>query len=731
MKKFTTWYQKILRKLMKRRRTVVGVAVALMIGTVLLAGTLDMELIPAADEGVVAVTVNFRSGTTLEKEDEALKLWEQIAEEEPDVESYSVSISGSSATLTADLIKKRTLTTAQVVDKWNEIAAGMTDMDVTVASSGSSMSSMMSTSSYEIDLQGNDRAELAQAAEDLQAEIEKIDGVVKTENSLANSTTLAKVVVDPLKAMQYGLTPIQVGMTIHNVLSGMNPLTITNDGSEYAVWLEYPEGSYDDLNLLMDLGLDTSFGTVVPLRDIAEINYAQSQETIMKQDGLYQVSVTSTMTSEKIFDAQNAINDLVDHTVFPDSVTPADSMMTGMMNDELQALLQAILVATFLVFLVMAMQFESPRFSFMVMMCIPFALIGSFLLLFITQSTISMVSLMGFLMLMGIVVNNGILFVDSANMLREEGMSTEDALVASGSTRLRPILMTTLTTILSMIPMGLGLGDNGVMMQGMALVIIGGLTASTILTLILIPTFYLIFDKRSRQERRAAKKLAKSQRSGKTGMRKMSKITGLEAPNQVPPKVTAMYRAVSTLLREDKDISEMSVSMITGLAGIGKGTAYEYFDSKEEIIVCALLYEIRTVTEQASHQIQTCPDLETQIHRMLLLVEEHSQCVDAIMAFLHLLTDHSKEGNLLRQRIAEQKENGPVDLLVRQIIDSARAKGELREDIPLSYITNALLARMISYLMYQCHHIGDDMPPEEMRRLVTESIMNELCKKNI
>ena len=215
--------------------------------------------------------------------------------------------------------------------------------------------------------------------------------------------------------------------------------------------------------------------------------------------------------------SNNLLNDLVDHTVFPDSVTPADSMMTGMMNDELQALLQAILVATFLVFLVMAMQFESPRFSFMVMMCIPFALIGSFLLLFITQSTISMVSLMGFLMLMGIVVNNGILFVDSANMLREEGMSTEDALVASGSTRLRPILMTTLTTILSMIPMGLGLGDNGVMMQGMALVIIGGLTASTILTLILIPTFYLIFDKRSRQERRAAKKLAKSQRSGKTG----------------------------------------------------------------------------------------------------------------------------------------------------------------------------------------------------------------------
>lgn len=211
----------------------------------------------------------------------------------------------------------------------------------------------------------------------------------------------------------------------------------------------------------------------------------------------------------------------------------------------------------------------------------------------------------------------------------------------------------------------------------------------------------------------------------------MSKITGMEAPNQVPPKVIAMYGAVSTLLQEDKDISEMSVSMITAMAGIGKGTAYQYFDSKEEIIVYALLYEIRTVTEQASEQLKACPDMESQIRKMLLLVEEHSQCVDAIMAFLHLLTDHSKEGNLLRERIAEQKENGPVDLLIRQIIDSARAGGELREDLPLSYITNVLLARMISYLMYQCHHIGDDISPEEMRSRITESIMNELCKKKI
>ena len=170
-------------------------------------------------------------------------------------------------------------------------------------------------------------------------------------------------------------------------------------------------------------------------------------------------------------------------------------MMTGMMNDEFQALLQAILVATFLVFLVMAMQFESPRFSFMVMMCIPFALIGSFLLLFITQSTISMVSLMGFLMLMGIVVNNGILFVDSANMLREEGMSTEDALVASGSTRLRPILMTSFAFILGCLPLAIATGPGAGARVSMGNAVVGGMTIATLFGIFLIPVLFVVVER--------------------------------------------------------------------------------------------------------------------------------------------------------------------------------------------------------------------------------------------
>ncbi|MCM1326731.1 MAG: efflux RND transporter permease subunit [Bacteroidales bacterium] len=513
-------YRKLLRKILHKRALAVIVAVALVAVALMMAGTLDMELMPSADEGMVQVAINFRSGTTLETENEAIEKWEQIASEDENVSGYSVSVGsgssvmstgGGSANLTANLKKDRKLSTAQVVDKWNEIAASMTNMDITVSATGSSMSSMMSTGSYEVDLQGDNMEELKQAAADLQTELSKVDGVIKTDNSMANASTMARVQVDPLKAMQYGLTPIQVAMTLNNVLSGVSPLTIAREGSEYEVRLEYPKGIYDDLNQLMDLGLSTSFGVTVPLRDIAEIVYVDSQETITKQDGLYLVSLTATLTSDKIFEAQSAIEEVVAQTVFPESVTPAESMMVEMMYEEFASLFQAILTAVFLVFLVMAMQFESPRFSIMVMLCIPFSLIGSFFLLFITGSTFSMISLMGFLMLIGIVVNNGILFVDSTNMLKQE-MSVEDALIETGIIRLRPILMTTLTTILSMVPMGMAIGGgNAIMMQGMALVIIGGLIASTALTLILIPTFYLILDKEERRKRKEQKRMRKMQ----------------------------------------------------------------------------------------------------------------------------------------------------------------------------------------------------------------------------
>ena len=211
------------------------------------------------------------------------------------------------------------------------------------------------------------------------------------------------------------------------------------------------------------------------------------------RDREYVVTITAQYTEE----ADASTKSLIDSEVVTPNLT--STVSTGMnsrdrsMNSEFKSIYKAILISVFLIFVVMASQFESPKFSLMVMFTIPFSLIGSFGLLWLCNSAISMTSLIGFLMLVGTVVNAGILYVDTVNQYRET-MDKETALIEAGATRMRPILMTTLTTIISMIPMALAFGSSGKTTQGLALVNIGGLTASTILSLLMLPIFYSIID---------------------------------------------------------------------------------------------------------------------------------------------------------------------------------------------------------------------------------------------
>ena len=302
------------------------------------------------------------------------------------------------------------------------------------------------------------------------------------------------------------MEPKTVSGSIMTMVSGSDAMDVMIDDKEYTVTVEYPADTYKTVNDIYNMTLTNMQGVSVPLSEVADIVYTDSPQTIMRKDGSYTATVTATLEADQKFSAQDSIRAQMEQTFLPNGVEQVTNTMDEMMQEEFTALIEAIITAILLVYIVMAIQFESLRYSGMVMFCLPFSLIGSILLLLITQCTVSMVSLMGFLMLIGIVVNNGILYVDYTNMLRKT-MSTEEALIETGKSRLRPILMTTLTTILSMVPMALGTGKNGQMTQGMAVVIVGGLTASTILTLILLPTFYMIIHKRSKDKK--AKKKAK------------------------------------------------------------------------------------------------------------------------------------------------------------------------------------------------------------------------------
>lgn len=488
------------RKLLKKKKTCVLLAVVLLVLSFVLARFMDTVLMPSMDEGMVSISATFRSGTKVSEVDERMQRLEDMVTSHEDVENYTLTIQKGSASITANLKDDRKMTSQEVADQWIAETSDIVDAQLEIQVS-SQMSAMMTTgAAASITLESTDLDDMKEAVNLLEDSIWSIPGVLNVSNSAGETATQIRVVVDPLDAMSHGMTPVQVAGALYSMISGTEAMTVTSDGEEYSVYLEFPEGTYDDASRLLGASISG-----VPLSEMASLQYTDSQQTIMKTDGKYTLTVNATCLSDDQMGIQEQMEELAEQTSLPNTVELAQNSMDEMMVESFTALGWAIAAAMFLVFLVMAMQFESPKYSLMVMLSIPFSLIGSLGLLFITGEPISMTSLMGILMLVGIVVNNGILYVDGVNELRMR-MPVEDALIRSGHTRLRPILMTTLTTVISMIPMAMGIGSGTEMMSGMAIIIIGGLVASTLLILVLMPVFYLLVYGRSKKERRERRK---------------------------------------------------------------------------------------------------------------------------------------------------------------------------------------------------------------------------------
>lgn len=480
-------YEKMERKLLHRKKLAVFVSIALLVISLGLVGLMDTELIPSMDEGTVSISVSMRPGTKVSLVEERMAELEDMVASHEDVESYTMTASDGSGSISVNLKDSRSMSSQEVADQWTEATKDITDMQLDISVS-STMSSMMTVGAGgTITLKSTDLEDLQGAVTELEERSWDIPGVLNVSTDAGESSTQIRVLIDPLSAMSYGMTPAQAAGSLYSMISGTEAMTITSNGQEYSVILEFPEGSYTDAGSLMDASISG-----IPLSEIATLEYTNSQQTVSRQDGYYVMTVSASCLSDDTNAVQDEMDRLAAEMDLPDSVEVSVNTMDEMMNETFQSLGTAIAAAIFLVFLVMAMQFESPRYSLMVMLSVPFSLIGSFGLLFLSGSSFSMISLMGILMLAGIVVNNGILYVDGVNLLRTE-MPLEDALIESAKTRLRPILITTLTTIISMVPGALGIGEGNQMMQGMYIIIIGGLVASTLLILVLMPVFYLMF----------------------------------------------------------------------------------------------------------------------------------------------------------------------------------------------------------------------------------------------
>lgn len=486
-------YRKIMPTLLKHKAIVMLASVGIIVATVFLASGMQTELMTADDTGTVSVTIETRPGLITEQADAILSEAESIVAAHEDVESYMLRYNNDEGTITAYLKDDRKMSTDEVVSQWENEMADLENCTVTVEAS-TSMSMMGRSRGYEAILKGTQYDELQEVSNEIVNELIARDDVKNVHSSIENTAPVVAVKVDPVAASAEGLTAAQIGTMVKQMLDGEEVTTLKVDGQEISVKAEYPEDQYKTVPQLERIILKKPSGGYVALSDVAEIYYKDSPSSIEKEDKSYQITISADYADSS---SSAAVKTQIDNEVISPNLTGIITRGTNsrdrMMQEEFSGLYNAIAVAVFLIFVLMSAQFESPKFSFMVMTTIPFSLVGSFGLLKLTGVSMSMTSILGFLILVGTVVNNGILYVDTVNQYRME-MPLKKALIEAGATRMRPIMMTSLTTILSMLPMAMAFGSSGSTTQGLAVVNIGGLTVGVAVALFILPVYYALMN---------------------------------------------------------------------------------------------------------------------------------------------------------------------------------------------------------------------------------------------
>ena len=513
-------YEKLLKwALRHRKKTVLTVLLVFILSlcSIPLAG---MDFMASMDEGVATISVDLPNGTDLDTTEETtlevLYRLQDIPEADvvyANVGSGMLSSGTNSASITMNLVdaKDRKRSTEEVCDDIEKLLADIPGADITVSSSDSAMGSLASAD-VTMNVYGYDAATLVDVEDELIDKLSQVDGLSDVEGSTGDTVPEAKVTIDRAKASQYGITTASVAGALSTAISGSTATQYKLDGTEIDVVIRYDTNSVNYLTDLNNLTVTSAYGTQVPLSDVATITMDESATTIMRENQKNYITISANADNMSTSEAQKLVEKAMADIELPDGCTYQFSGMMEKMNDTFRSLEIAMVVAVLLVYMIMASQFESLRYPFIVMFSMPLAITGAIIGLLITGNTITMPAMMGFVMLIGMVVNNGIVLVDYTNQLMDRGMNCYDALTSAGPRRLRPILMTTLTTVLGMVPMALATSEGSEMMQALAIAVIFGLTLSTVVTLIFIPVLYMWMNERKRKSnaRKTAKRIAKN-----------------------------------------------------------------------------------------------------------------------------------------------------------------------------------------------------------------------------
>ena len=464
--------------------------------------TTNTVLLPAMDQGQISITINTPIGSQVEETTAIADQVTAIAQANvPELETIYYTAEDETATVNLTLTDKsdRQRASDQIADDLRPLLANIAGCEMTVVSTD--MSALMGGSEISVDITGDDYATLVMIAGDLADQISALEDAVDVTSTVAQQVPQVEVTMNREAAAQYGLTAAQVGSAVRAELSGDTATTVTIDNQELDVIVRGDGSSAASLDALRSMPISTAMGGYVPLSSVAYVEVVQAPQTITRNNQSRQVSITGSTLSGDITAMTESINEILDNYQLPEGYTVSISGTYEEMMDSFSSLLLALLVALGLVYFVLAAQFESFLMPVIIMMILPVAFSGALFALPLTGRDLSMIALVALIMLAGTVVNNSIILVDYIKIRRSMGESREEAILHACPLRIRPVMMTTLTTVLAMIPMAAAMGDTLEMMSDMGVTMMSGMIISTIVTLVFTPVYYSVIDELPRRLR--------------------------------------------------------------------------------------------------------------------------------------------------------------------------------------------------------------------------------------
>lgn len=508
-------YEKLLTWAVRHKTVTICVATAIFVGSLLLGSAIGTDFIPASDNSHITGNLSLPAGANVDRTKEIAKRFQaKLKKDFPEVKqfTYDVGVPGddsdnSFAMMNASGsnymsfrikltdVEKRKRDMFEIADELRKEIASYTEVEKFSVSAGG-QGGMTSGSTIDVEIFGYDFETTEKIAQTIKSEMEKIQGLKDVAIDRDEYVPQLQVDFDREKLALNGLNVATASTYVRNRMNGMTASVFREDGEEYKIKVRNDRSHRSSVEDIENILIYNTQGKAVRLSEVAKVVERQAPPSIKRQDRERVVKVSATLYGTTLDVAAAGIQSVIDKMDIP---TEIGTKIGGSMEDQQESFSDMgmlLILILMLVYIVMAAQFESLRYPFIIMFSIPFAFVGFILSLFITGETINLMSLIGAIMLVGIVVKNGIVLVDYINLNRERGMGISQAVILGGKSRLRPVLMTSMTTILGMVPMSLGIGEGSELWQPMGIAIVGGLTVSTLVTLVIIPTVYCVFASR-------------------------------------------------------------------------------------------------------------------------------------------------------------------------------------------------------------------------------------------